>query len=146
LGQYFAEGPIGTWRIICPLTRGITLSEFFFCRSTQLISKGLCGDVARFLEGWVLIVGGIFRGLIGICTSISCSCYFVSETWINFFYIGLLKSVRLSSYIFNARFWCSWVLSENRKLTVLAGAIILGMRWTRIRVKIGFCITYCHFQ
>jgi len=23
LGQYFAEGPIGTWRIICPLTRGI---------------------------------------------------------------------------------------------------------------------------
>lgn len=22
LGQYFAEGPIGTWRIICPLTRG----------------------------------------------------------------------------------------------------------------------------
>ena len=25
LGQYFAEGPIGTWRIICPLTRGIEI-------------------------------------------------------------------------------------------------------------------------
>eukprot|EP00112_Aurelia_sp_Birch-Aquarium-sp1_P019261 Seg4729.1 transcript_id=Seg4729.1/GoldUCD/mRNA.D3Y31 product="Sodium-dependent dopamine transporter" protein_id=Seg4729.1/GoldUCD/D3Y31 len=26
LGQYFAEGPIGAWRIICPLTRGIGYS------------------------------------------------------------------------------------------------------------------------
>ena len=49
LGQYFAEGPIGTWRIICPLTRGNTLSEFIFRGLTQFIFEGLSGDVARII-------------------------------------------------------------------------------------------------
>ena len=38
LGQYFAEGPIGTWRIICPLTRGTVVLKSKFADLKRDIS------------------------------------------------------------------------------------------------------------
>ena len=60
LGQYFAEGTIGTWRIICPLTRGNAHCFNLFFRVQHYLHIFDCKERGCFTRR-------AFTRFLGIC-------------------------------------------------------------------------------